>query len=98
MKTLTHTFNPTLINWHRFLETLSWESSVQRNSTLKAFKEAIRLRITRPKAVFDVAEKIHRSYSSVNWGMLNWQWRCAVADNDAGDVADTDSAPTPKPP
>jgi hypothetical protein len=66
--------------YHQFLNRLRWRRDVIIDSTRRAFKEAIRLGVPRADAYVEVAEKIWRAYTTVNWGVLNWQWKEATGE------------------
>lgn len=68
--------------WNEFLGSLAWRHGAHLVPITEAFREAVRRGISKSDAFCDVAERIHRSFCPVNWGVLNWQWKAIVAEGD----------------
>jgi hypothetical protein len=92
MQTTANTDYCPSATWHQFLRNLLWQQDTYADSAYEAFTEAIRRGISRAEAFFDVAEATHRSYCSVNWGVLNWRWKQAFQDANH-DSRNTNPAP-----
>jgi hypothetical protein len=83
--------------WLNKIHRLPWSPTTQHESVYKAFLGAINQGVTRTIAFYEVAEKIHRSFCPVNWGILNNQWQLALRDSGNGN-GESVPVPAPNPP
>lgn len=82
MNTLDNTLNSPSQTWIEYLRNQSWQQDAQPDSVQEAFREAIRRGFSKAEAFCDVAEKIYRSFSPVNWGLLNYKWKQVYSEPD----------------
>jgi hypothetical protein len=80
MKTLRHRHSATT-SWAQYLDRIVWLPASHDHNVREAFETALLLGISRSEAFVDVAEKIHRSFQPVNWGVMNHLWKEALNDN-----------------
>ena len=78
MNTANYHVNSSFNDWFAYLRSLNWtDGQASNENTRLSFLTAMRLRISRSKAYFEVADKLHRAGHALNWGGMHKLWFAA---------------------